>query len=122
MTAVRLMVARSNSKISLYKEEGKKMIAQSKPIDNGQSQLLIAKNLEVNVAYTIVLEFSERMENLDGQSTGGCESFIFSFKTWDSNNVCSNQQPSSQSNILTTTPEGEEQTSLIQMNSKIDKK
>ncbi len=91
MTAIRIMVARANSKIALIKQDTKEMIIQSRPIDNGQAQLLIFKNLQVGIKYTLDLEFSERMGSLDGESVVGCESFIFSFKTWDSNNDCIEQ-------------------------------
>ena len=52
---------------------------------------MIIKNLKAVIKYTLDLEFSERIGSLDGERVIGCESFILSFKTWDSNSDCIEQ-------------------------------
>lgn len=45
------------------------------------------------------------MGSLDGESVVGCESFIFSFKTWDSKTDCIEQISTSEIGYISTTPE-----------------
>ena len=42
---LRIVLARSNSKVSLLEDDSRKLVAESRPIDEGQAQLLITSEL-----------------------------------------------------------------------------
>jgi len=39
-------------------DDSRKLVAESRPIDDGQAQLLITTDLEEGIKYVIILEFS----------------------------------------------------------------
>lgn len=65
-SALRVFLAKSNSKASILKKEDRKLVAESRPIDQGSAQLLIAQDLSAGTQYIIVLEFSERHGAIEG--------------------------------------------------------
>jgi hypothetical protein len=81
--SLRVLLAKSNSKIAIYKESDKKLVAQSRPVEEAKAQLLIATELEVGTTYAIILEFSEVGGVLDGEAAGSCDHFVMAIRTWD---------------------------------------
>jgi hypothetical protein len=74
--ALRVLLAKSNSKIAIYRESDKRLEAQSRPVEEAKAQLLIATELEVGTTYTIILEFSEQVGVLDGEGAKKCRHFV----------------------------------------------
>lgn len=97
--ALRVLLAKSNSKIAIYQESNKKLVGQSRPIEEAKAQLLIATELEVGTTYSIILEFSAETGKIDGEGAKACEHFAMAIKTWDSQKACS-ETSSSQSTSL----------------------
>lgn len=65
------------------------------------------------------LEFSERAGALDGESSAGCEHFVMAVRTWSSENVCASASDAlAEYTSLTTSPDGEAQTSTFKMSKK----
>lgn len=64
--ALRVFLAKSNSKASILNQEDRKLVAESRPIDQGSAQLLIATELTAGTKYVILLEFSERHGAIEG--------------------------------------------------------
>ena len=81
--AVRVLLAKANSKIALLDGSGRSLVAQSRPVESGRAQLLIATRLRPDTVYTIVLEFSEAAGGQDGEAAAACEHFVMAVKTWD---------------------------------------
>ena len=52
------------------------------------AQELIVTKLQPNMAYQIVLEFSEELGSVDGTAAHPCEHFVLAVKSWDSEKVC----------------------------------
>lgn len=97
--ALRVLLAKSNSKIAIYQESNKKLVGQSRPVEEAKAQLLIATELEVGTTYSIILEFSAETGVLDGEGAEACEHFAMAIRTWDSQKACS-EAGSSQSTSL----------------------
>jgi len=55
---LRILLAKSNCKVSVLNDDSRKLVAESRPIDDGQAQLLITTDLEEGIKYVIILEFS----------------------------------------------------------------
>lgn len=107
-TAIRVMLGYSNAKISLTVDGHDGVIVESKPQDDGRSQLLIAEDLAVDTSYTLHFEFSEREADLDGQGALSCETFVLAVKTWDSRTVCQEGLEKSYSDAAMYTSPGDE--------------
>lgn len=88
--ALRVLLARSNAKIALLEGSGdRKLVAQSRPVEGGRAQVLIATKLTVNSAYILVVELSEESGVMDGATAQACAPFGLAIKTWDSGRLCS---------------------------------
>lgn len=88
-SALRVFLAKSNCKASILNKEDRKLVAQSRPIDQGSAQLMIATDLTAGNKYIIVLEFSERHGAIEGQAARSCDNFVLAVKTADSNEIAS---------------------------------
>ena len=86
--AVRVLLARGNAKITLIEENGRYVIAESRPIEEGKAQILEATELKKGTSYAIVLELSELIGMNDGEGARGCNHFQLAVKTWNSNEKC----------------------------------
>jgi len=64
--ALRVLLAKANTKVSLIETSSRSLLAQSRPVEAGKAQLLIATKLKVSIAYTIILEFSAATGSGDG--------------------------------------------------------
>lgn len=84
---IRILLAQSNSKVSLLNDESRKLVAESRPIDDGQAQLLIASELEEGKKYIIILEFSQKHGAIDRQGLGNCHNFVLAIKTVSSSQM-----------------------------------
>jgi hypothetical protein len=69
---VRVLLARGNSKVTLLESETRETIVQSRPVDQGKAQLLIATQLVPLKTYILVLELSEETDNQDKKSVMEC--------------------------------------------------
>lgn len=118
--ALRILLAKSNSKIAVYKESDKQLVVQSRPVEEAKAQLLIATELEVGTTYTIILEFSELVGALDGEGAGQCHHFVMAIRTWDSNKACIRSSSSADLMLLTTTPDSDPQTMALSIKKKVD--
>ena len=63
---LRILLAKSNCKVSLLNEDTRHLVAESRPIDDGQAQLVIATELQEGIKYVIILEFSQKQGAVDG--------------------------------------------------------
>lgn len=85
--ALRVFLARSNSKIALYETSTRKMVGQSSSTEAGKGQLMLVQDLRDDLQYTIVLEFSEQRA-MDGEAAEKCEHFVLALKSEDQNKKC----------------------------------
>ena len=72
----------------LLETRDRTVLAQSRSIEKGKAQLLVATKLDPNVQHTLLLEFSESIGGIDGEASQDCVNFVMAMRTWDSNNAC----------------------------------
>jgi len=120
--ALRILLAKANSKIAVYEKSGRALAAQSRPVEAAKAQLLIATELRVGTAYTILLEFSEQVGGLDGEGAGSCDHFEMALRTWDSQKACSKATSQPNPSSLMTSPNSEPQTTTLLLTTKVDYK
>jgi hypothetical protein len=82
------MVGRANTMIAVYELESRHLVTQSRPMDHGKAQLLVASKLRIGTTYAIIIEFSDETAAQDGQAHTKCEHFVMSVRTWSSSNLC----------------------------------
>jgi len=120
--ALRVLLIKSNSKIAVFEESGRRLVAQSRPLDNAKGQLLIAQNLEVGTNYTIVLEFSEQVGGLDGETAVECDHFVVAVTTWDSKRRCTEATGHDDTDLLVTRPDSDPQVATVPIKMKREKR
>ena len=76
---MRIVLAKSNCKVSLLSDDSRSVVAESRPIDDGKAQLLIANELTEGEKFVIILEFSEKHGEINNLKT--CHHFILAVKT-----------------------------------------
>lgn len=85
--------------------------------------MLIATDLKTNTEYTILLEFSEEYEALDGEAGSRCDHFRMAIKMWDTKNVCAEDGGWPEAGArLSTTPGEDYSITTIPLSEKIVKK
>jgi hypothetical protein len=78
--AMRIVLAKSNCKVSILSDDSRQVVAESRPIDDGKAQLLIADELGEGEKYVIILEFSEKHGEINN-NLKTCHHFILAIKT-----------------------------------------
>jgi len=69
-----------------------------------------------------VLEFSEQAGILETTGPGSCAHFVMALRTWDSSKLCTSARIQGDTGALVATPDGEAQTTTVQLSKKTDKK
>lgn len=115
--AIQVLVVKANTMIAVYELESRSLVTQSKPMDNGKTQLLVASKLRVGTVYAIIIEFSEEPGSVDGNAHQNCDHFVLSIRTWDSTNLCRSQEFSSFQESKIQTGQ-DSQTSIFNLNMK----
>jgi hypothetical protein len=119
--ALRILLVKSNAKIVLLETHSRALVMQSKAVEDGDAQLLIAKSLKVGTSYIILLEFSEAEGALDGEAKEACNHFTLTIKSWDSRNICQDAQHPDRDTI-TAVPDKEAKTYMLSLGPKSVKK
>jgi len=114
-SALRLFLANSNSKASLLNQDDRKLVAESRPIDQGHAQLLIATDLAVGAKYLLLLEFSERHGGLEGQGSRSCDHFVMAVKTVDASELSHSSATGDSGSALTVEADGEFRDTIVAM-------
>lgn len=96
-------------------------VVSSKSVEDGDAQLLIAKQLHVGTQYIILLEFSEEEGVFDGEAAEECNHFILALKTWNSKDTCVDAAHPDRDTI-STVPGKEEMTYTLSLGPKSVKK
>ena len=120
--ALRILLAKANSKIAVYEKSDRSLAAQSRPVEAAKAQLLIVTGLRVGTHYTILLEFSEEVGRLDGEGAESCDHFAMALRTWDSQKACSKATSQPNPSSLVATPNSEPQTTTLSLTTKVDYK
>jgi len=121
--ALRVFLAKSNCKASILSKEDRKLLAQSRPVDKGRAQLLVATDLVVGSQYLVLLEFSERA-GLDGRGGASCDHFVMAVKTGDAATTCMDASSGDDAGrgALTSSLDGEFRSSAIGMKKKTERR